>query len=561
MTTSTAKFYKMKGSLSSGEFPLFATNQNLSTYMVHSVTVKYAKGLQTSITVPSFTGYDTVNIVELDDKFYWATAWRESTTYNGSITYTLDFAAPTSFFRSGTSVKGNWHKLPSNNNPYLKDSITNDVYIEDSSVSPTDLEVGIVQHSSLLPNLDQRGYWYHIIGYDSSNNLKKWAGFLPLVVNDNKLVELGNVYVKANTGIVKNIYPNFYDLLKNINRYTGLDGDKVIDFSVSTRCPFTMEKTTVNTTYKAIRLYDVTNVAIDPTMVYDGYDANGDRAQFYLYDISSYYKPASQTITLTMTDLQVAIGDLSVKDWNGNSIMSLINESSKSIRFQTVDDINGIYTIIKSDNQIIAVPEGRLPYLSNSWENYVAYQMDTDREIMDNAIKYAQYEKETNTITGIANATVNAVSTGVMTGVMAGNPAGAAVGVASGIAGTAISLYENQRALELTTMKARDDFYLSQRQARLEPQTAYNVGYGTIYCIMNNISPLRVSIAMPRTVGQSYYNDWVAEFGYPAEGVQSVSISNGFYQGKLLSDSLTKSGMYWDECNKTFMNGFKFISP
>ena len=564
MTTGLAKFYNMRGSLSSGEYPLLDTDMDLSEYLISSATVKYAKGLQTLIRVPTFTSYDVVNIVELDGMYYWVSEWKESTTYSGSVEMVLDFMGPTSLLRRGDAAKGNWHKLPANYSPYLRDSVTNDMMIEKSSVRPTDIEVGTIgQYSVIDPTVTRIGFWYQIIGYDSDGNMKKWGGFMPYSVEHKRFDPEDRIMDTYSSGSgTKAVYPNIWDLIKNINAYTGLQADRILDFSISARCPYKIYRDPHLPYQVALQLYDSLGTTVTRGTNVRNATVSGQSYAFYLYDLTTYpYALQEQTVTLNLTDMQRAIGMVGIKDWNNNTIVSIPNSDTIEVSFQTVGDIAGIYTIIKADNVNMAIPEGKLPYLSNNWMDYLAYQMDTDRMSMENAIKYAQYEKETDLMGGLANTAINAVSTGVMTGAIAGNYAGAITGAASGLAGLGVSIYQSDRAYELAEMKARDSFALSQKQAKLQPQTAYNVGYGTIYCTMNGVSPLRLCLSMPKNIDSDYYEAWLQEFGYPAEGVMEATIEEGYYQGQLITDAIADSGMYWDEMNKTFMKGFKFVNP
>lgn len=557
------RFYRMKGGLSSGEYPLFTVGQDLSSKLVATVSRKVTKDVHQTIQVPEFTGYEECNICEIDGLFYWITSFAQSTIVNGSIDFTLDLMAPTSFLKSGVNVKGSWHKLPRNVCPYLKAEITNGFLEEISSIRPTDIEAGAAVRyetpTSVFADMD--AYWIQIIGYDASNNLKKWGGFIPYEPARRRL-SYGHVSVKDNVSSTFYYYPSFYELYQNINRYTGLDATKILDFSVSARCPYQIEKTAhdigIGTIYN-FRLIDATTeTAVDPTQVYHQSGGN----YYYLYDITNYpFKEISQTVTITPTASQRLIGNIVVKDWNGNAIMTLPNRSSHDIRFQTVGDLNGVYTMIKAGHQLIAVPEGKLPYLSNSWEYYQAYSMDTDRMMMENTLKYAKYEQETDQISGIANTAINAVSTGIMAGfVSQSGPIGAAVGIGSSIAGAGVSMWEGMRNYDLKAMQARDDFALTQKKAKLEPQTAYNVGYGAIYCDLNGESPLRVAVLMPNSIGSNYVDSWNRQYGYPAEGVHSATMEPGYYQGSILNDG-SLSGMYFDELNADFMRGFRFIKP
>ena len=556
----TVRFYRMKGGLSSGEYPLFNVSQDLTSKLVHTVSRKVTKDIHQTIEVPEFTDYESCNICEIDGLYYWITSFSQSTITAGSINFVLDLMAPTSFLRSNVNVRGSWHKLPRNVCPYLHEEVSNGFMDEISSSRPTNIECGAalrwVAESSFLDNRD--AYWIQIIGYDSSNNIKKWGGFIPYEPNRRRL-SYGNIEVKANSGSTFYYYPSFYELYKNINRYTGLDASKILDFSVSARCPYEIDKTEITSlleTRYGFRLINATNdQTIDPTEVYQS-----GTTHYYLYDITNYpFKEKSQTVTVTPSDEQRAIGSVVIKDWNGNAVMTLPNRSSHSVFFQTVGDLNGIYTLIKAGKQIISVPEGKLPFLSNSWEYYQAYSMDTDRTIMENTLKYAKYEQETAQISGIANTAINAVGTGIMAGFVSGSgPIGAAVGVGSTIAGAGVSYWEGIRGYDLKEMQARDDYYLTQKKAKLEPQTAYNVGYGAVYCDLNGESPLRVAVLMPNGIDDNYIASWFKQYGHAVEGVRTAQIEPGYYQGSIINDG-SLSGVFFDELNRDFMRGFRFI--
>lgn len=565
MTTGTVTFYKMKGSLSSGEYPLLTTGQNLTSFKVHSATVKYAKGLQTRIVVPTFENWATANIAYLDNEFYWITASKESTTYNGSIEFVLDFMGPTSWFRSGNSVKGAWHKTATNECPYLKQEISNGLKLINSESTPTTLELGEVYRSA--SGKVDIGYWVQVSGFVlDGNNHRTGIGVVgfPIGIDQETLIpSLFGVSALDPSGNTLRSYPTFTEMIADITAVTGFQADQIIDCSISKRCPYDFVKTAYpNPNDSSVTLYkfqikDASGSSILPSL---------RSGNMYYYPISTpliRLKDNSKTLTITTNTSYIRqCASVQIRDWNENTLMEMpIDGDSMTITFRVHADISGIYTIVDYKNQQISIPEGKLPYIENAWETYKAYQMNGDRQAMENAINQARYSKETSDLSGIANTTISAVSTGIMTGAITSNVPGAVVGVASGVIGSAVSLWENQRAQELSEIQAKNDYELSKRRAIDQPQTSYNVAYGLIYCALNTINSLRVCIVQPYDVDSTYYANWVAEYGYPAEGVKTVTLANGYYQGKLLSDSNAKSGMYWDECNKTFMQGFKFISP
>lgn len=553
MTTGSISFYKMNGSLSSGEYPLLTSGQNLTSYHIHTVTVKYAKGLQTRVVVPTFTNWEQANVAYLDGSFYWVTESRESTTYSGSVEMILDYMGPTSLFRVGSTVKGSWHKTASNLCPYLNQQITNG-YMQTSPIADEIKTIGTLRKTPSL-SFENHGYWVQVSGFTSSQRttLKKVGFFIEVSTGGNPSSE------RACAGSGTERYPRFSDLITNLAQETGILADQVIDCSVSARCPY------------PYRVDQVSSSGTPPTTVYWAQVLNvtvtQNAAGHYIYDLSAF-EPADDeyTISLVPSDLMRACGSYDIRDWNLNTVMRIPPlpddyNQSVNIRVKTHSDISGIYTIISCNDQQIAIPEGKLPYIEDAWERYKAYQMDTDRQVMENAIRYAEYNFETDKNAGILNTVTGSAETGVIGGAVTGSAGvGAITGGISAIGGMLSSFYQGVRGEDLSRMQARDNFALSMKSAKQQPQTSYNVAYGLIYLYLSEINGLNVCSTLPRDVDADYLTAWVSEYGYPAEGVMTVTVAAGYYQGKLLSTSAAQSGMYWDECNKVFMRGFKFVT-
>ena len=555
MTIGNVKFYKMKGSLSSGEYPLFSTGQDLSTYLIHTASVKFAKGLQTVVKVPSFTGYETVNIAEMDGEFYWVTAWHESSTANMTIEFVLDFMGPTSFFRSTDTAKGSWHKLPSNLCKYLKQEITNGVMGVSRSLSLSALDCPNAEGTAI------KSYWVQITGHDTNGKIHRFGLFLPY----NTVYD--DIYFTQKVSASNSIdYASFNDLCQHIYEITAgaMTAETIDDVSISKRCPY---KTSVSDgptsqygTIHYIRLLNTyNNTPIDPDVNYSGcgvYDIQDLLSSNYITQMNN------TSISVTLSDSEMSLGALNVRDWNRNTIFTIPSNRSASftISAKVHADMTGIHTIIDVFDNQISIPEGKLPFFGSSYATYRAYSMDSDRQAMEFSIENAKYNRETSINTGIMN-TVSGAMQGLAIGALSGNIATAAVGAVGGIAGGAVGLYEGQRAFELELMQAKQQRELTEKRATEQPSASYNVAYGTVYCFLNERSPLTIDVDMPDSIDSSYITDWISQYGYPVEGIITATIGNGYYQGSLISDADTKSGMYWDECNKTFMNGFKFISP
>lgn len=538
----TITFYRMRGSLSSGEFPLFDSQEDLSQYAIATIErAKYRDGLQANADIPYFSGLKEANIASIGNSFYWVTAYTQKTSESNQYVVTLDYMGPTSLYRRNGTARGSWHKLPYNAAPYLKDAVTNGMMRITRSLS----DIGNTQAIGWLGS--GHLYFYQVTGYDANNAIHRICGF---AFYSEEHGFYGNIRASSNTS-----YPSFADLIANITACTGLVANRVMDLSISVRCPYSFNYT-VSGGFPTVTINDIGGNPIMPTV-------HGSNT-FVTYDLEALQGTLEQydkTETLTLTAMERALGNVNLIDWNGNIIATLPTQYGNTIDVivETISDLSGLHTLIRCNDLKITVNEGKLPYLDNNYETYKAYQMNTDRESMENSIRFAEYDRDTQRITGTVNSAINGLASGVITGMAAGNPAASIVmGAAGSIVSGITNLYEQDRAMDLTRKKAEADMELSKRRTLEQPQTAYNAPYGMIYCALNERNPLQIAVSMPDNVDSTYYEQWTDNYGFPAEGIINANIQDGFYQGKLI-DSV--GGMLFDAANDTFMRGFRFVDP
>lgn len=544
------RFYRMKGGLSSGEYPLFTVGQDLSSKLVATVSRKVMKDIHQTIEVPEFTGYESCNICEIDGLFYWITSFAQSTIVNGSIEFTLDLMAPTSFLKNGVYVTGSWHKLPRNVCPYLKAEITNDIMTMKSRIGT----VGNV----ITPTAGKKHpFWWQVSGFKQDGTIAIYGGF----ANWNEAGYSERIAVASGGPW----YPSINDMLKGLGAFTPLTAQTVIDVSVSFRCPYAFDVSTSGTTdiYKLKQSATVLEPAVYGTdSTFKCYEIIDNAVTSGGVSISIDTIETAQSISVDT--LTASCGQISVRDWNNNSIMDIPTQLAVSgqipVTVKTISEMNGVYTLIKAGDSQILIPEGHIPFLSNNWETYRAYSLDTDRQAMENAIRFAEYNRDTQRIVGTANSAINGAISGLMTGFVSGaGPAAVALGAAGAVGGALTDIFGQDRNMELSRMQIQADFDLTQKRAINQPQTAYNTAYGLQYLYMNMVKPLSFDTFLPKNMSSSYFNAWIGQYGYPAEGVRSAIMEPGYYQGSILNDG-SLSGMYFDELNKDFMQGFRFIN-
>ena len=541
----TVTFYRMRGSLSSGEYPLLSSGQDLSNYQVAQFPrVKYRGGMQASVELPYFQGLESANIAEIGGAFYWVTEYRQRTAESNQYTITLDYMGPTSLYRSGDTVTGVWRRLPSVSNAALQDQVTNGPM----TISRT-LDFSALDCPQSLPYLQT--YWIQVTGHDNSGNIKQYGGFIGYDNDDGAFDWLNGI--RAGTNGLE--YVSFGDWMSNMSTYTGLTAEDVDDVSVSKRCPFKCRRTLIGAGVYYIELLQSDDTAVSQRTV-------NNKA---LYDLSAIRlsgavpAPNETTVTMTLSASERLVGKASILDWNRNNIMSIeVSKFSGSVTVEAAmhSDLHGIYCNLTVGDEYMSIPEGKLPYYGNTAATYQAYAMDTDRLAMQYAIQNAHYNRETADNSTMGN-TVAGVANNVMVGALNANPVSIASGIMGGITSGIVSAYESQRAMELSIRQAEQDNKLSAKRAIDQPSSGYNVGYGGMYAYLNESNALCLALTMPK-IDSGYIDGWTAQFGYPAEGMIATTAMIGYYQGKLVSSS---GGMMYDRCNETFMNGFKFVDP
>ena len=552
--TPELKLLRLKGSLASGEYPLInPANPPTPVYTIPNV--KYAKGLQTAVRIPMVDEPDHVNVAVIGGWYYWITQWREVTTANGQLELLLDYMAPTSQLPLNQTFYGYMERAPKHYwKQYLSESIT------DGLTEMSDLKA----LGNVIANPyddDDAVYWVQITVLFEGTTANEYRRYGCFVSNGRLTGGVSDVYIDNSVHYdVTNTYPSLSVIMNNVDTVIPSTASAVQDISISRRCPYKYKVTNHGSNVQSIALADSDNNVIAP-----GNDTRAPK----LYYIDNYINTerlvaVPTTHTFTLTDLKRMSGTISIRDWNKNKIASLPLAQSNVLTVQTYSDLSGIYTIIDNGYQRVLIPEGKLPWNGSEWAEYRAYQMDTDRVAMQNAIEYARYDWHTRDVSGGVSGFGNAVSSMIF-GAIAGKGAGAVAGGVSGALNMWALNYENDRAKELSIRQAQDDFAMQQRQALNAKGTAYSPGYGLIYVALTTMeNDLVAGIETPIEGASDLLAAHTDRFGWPTEGYRMFNASTGYWKGYLPKWSNYRNdytGMLFDELNTAFRNGFRFVDP
>ena len=198
------------------------------------------------------------------------------------------------------------------------------------------------------------------------------------------------------------------------------------------------------------------------------------------------------------------------------------------------------------------IQEGHLPYVGSAWAEYVAYSMSYDRQAMENSIAYANDRMWADLATGAAGAIQGAA----VSAISGSGPLAVLSGLSSFGLGAAGSMIERN----ISERQARDEQALAERRVQGQAGTAYASAYGVIYCLMNLRHPAIIEVNMPAGLTTSIDSAYTDVHGFPAEGVRTITIKQGFIQGRIFADDALRLGPWYDLMNEKLSNGIRFVS-
>ena len=600
---SDLQFYRLPASIASGEYPLFSDSTDLTPYLIHTIKdVKISADLDQDRTVPTFEGYENASMVKTSAGWYWVVGVRTSTMYNDSIVVAMHYCASTSMIKSGDSIKGIWTRRSKvlGCDVKVQQAVSNSPMISNikaqlprmyaktqfgtDSVSDEQFSIYWVQitSSNYIKN-DQTVVKGHITRYgtfalnrDVTNSL---YGYLAWDTSGDK------DYVPA--------YPRIGDIINNIDATLGIESSSVLDISVIPICPFEFESFDVVKTgpfvpgqpepeNEWVNQYTVLKSGDNIIKPWVGKDVPIEVGEipgqtttktfkFRVYNLdynwgiepisTTIYNPIKRedTLSFTLSDMELNLGQLQVKNWEGNIIASLpIVSKTNTIHIDYISDSTGLYTLLRhvESKQHVIINSGKLPYIGSQWETYRTYSLDTDRKALEFA--QAQYDKQfqmnmaSAVFNGVVGAGLGAASGGSAGAIGAGVGAvgGLASGVASGILGK-----------EMNDMKLRQDQQLTEMRLRASPATTFNTAYGLNQLDLMERFGGGIYISMPANLSNDDFIKYIDEFGYPTEGVQTLTIGAGYFKGRVLAQQNNKifSGIKFERLQEEFNNGLKFV--
>ena len=537
----------MPVALSTGEYPLLTSlDQNLAAYIVQSVTLNVRKDLAQTVRTVDFDGSEGVNMARIRGLgMYWITARDTSTDVQGTVSFSLSACAPSTLLFSYDRVIGEFSRLPENLCPYLsRQAMTGDLAPSRSVDLPM---MGVNDRGNLKVWIQVTSTTYiSSTGTAKEGTLTTYGMFATV----NPRGGWGDYVAASGEAENRMYYPNITDIVSN-PELMGIQASTIQDISISARCPFKFVESGL---YMNLVKTDGTVI---PTNAVGPENAAITGGRFAFYNLSDptfiHAVPLIETVTVSLSDLERASGQVIIKDHNG-SAMGMIPTSWGDIieaSVQCVGDHGKLLTIVTVNDVEYTIQEGHLPYVGSAWAEYVAYSMSYDRQAMENSIAYANDRMWADLATGAAGAIQGAA----VSAISGSGPLAVLSGLSSFGLGAAGSMIERN----ISERQARDEQTLAERRVQGQAGTAYSSAYGVIYCLMNLRHPALIEVDMPEGLTETIDGAYTAVHGYPAEGRRSVSLKAGFYQGRIFAAETIRMGPWFDEMNNKLSNGIRFI--
>lgn len=539
MPTATLELLQMPCSYSSGEYPLLSSaTQSLSGYVKATYSnFKIRDDLRQQIRVPAFNGWSDCNMVRADGRLYWIL---DATTASGSehsVDMVISYCGPSSVLHKGDQIAGAFTRLPTNVCPYLqRQAIT-------SSLEHT--------RTVQLPHIPDYGtasvFWLQVTSLKTSGDYLR-LGYFVCVGSDGstdtrlQCKALGTTEQDA-------YYASLNEIMTEPETYIGVTASQIVDISISSRCPW---GTYASGAYYMLASDYLTSGYIWPTQIIGA---------TYAYNLDKLYATSGSepteyaaTITVTLSAMERASGTVTIRDENSASVGTIPTAYGSTItaKVSVISDWTGVTTYVDYGGYRVAIPEGHIPWSGTAWSEYRAYSLAYDRSAMELSIGYSNERVATQ----LAQSAASTIQSAAM-GFIGGDAVGGATGVIGGVTSYAISSWATLKDSDISTREARSTQLLAERRVSGQPATPYNAGYGMIYCQLCQRSPASIWVEMPAGLTASIDADYTACFGFPAEGLRSVTIQEGYIKGRIYDNGLAR-GPRFDRCNESLQNGILF---
>ena len=345
------------------------------------------------------------------------------------------------------------------------------------------------------------------------------------------------------------VYPTLAQLVEDPDEYLDLTaGTTIHDINISEFCPyktvqfdegnFTGLKITANNAAEtAPARKEIAGVILGQTQLYYAYCSYIVSDQNDIWDVDYHppYDPNTGSMTITLTDFEKENGQIVIKDSLRNDVLTVpmeLNDNTMTIDYRVYADTSNIYLSLKYGDIYKIIAGYKVPWSTTSWDQYRAFNLQYDRQALQNDIDMTNKEMNAAIINGMSNAVIG----GAMTGAMRGGPTAGATGLATGLTSlgsTAISAALNR---SMTVEKLNKDQELTEMRMKGGPGTINNPsqGYGFVNGV-RDAGGAELLLLMPKGLRVEEWQMQTGTWGYPSNKVMRTLFldTEGYWKGRM----------------------------
>lgn len=527
-----------------------------SSYALETVAnVKNTGDINQNLILPYSANILTANAVGFDSKIYDIISIRRSTLANDSLELQIQYNPISSSITTSSTMAGYWERTPSIQNYGATFDIGDDTYKYSRKEAFATL--------ATISGIAGQPYYYQIVStWDiyanaTSKDVVIYGGYAPYLTS---ILRSGNLStISYLTSTDSRYFPSLPQVISELDNLIGMPGTSVLSISLSPRSPFRTSAIT-----NGISVLTGAGSTVTPLN-------SGKTATCALIDVTNSEAGANTAngtgVTITLSEFEHMCGRLFVVDDKGNEIAMIPNQwinSSHQLTYTpyTYSDLNGIYTYIVINGNVITIPEAQIPWIGDSWAEYKAYSLQYDREAMVRARENVDKQFLADASTSVGNTALNMVYAGGMAKMASSPERKNSSLMGAGAAGGA-------GVLDLVSKKAAGDiekYNLKRNQIEKEnmmkrgPSTAVNTQYGLDACFLPatmSSGYAGIKIEIPNNLTSTDYTNYVAYRGYPCNLYKSFTATTGYYKGVLYTVPSGMNGPQLDLLREMFNGGVK----
>ena len=602
MTVAEVRLFIYGIDRANGDVPIFATAAAEDAAATGTGTVQpsltftqvkvrrdpYPQTIEVSISETSMNTLELCDVAVIRigniNRWYWVTGYQEITNSaytNGTanrmnVAISLEYIPVTTGLTLNSKIDIIPERTPSAT-PRVMQNWTQSI-IKQSTPSvafPSLPKIPKVKRGTVFYNTDTPVLWCEVI-YTQNNIVHKLGMFISAYlyhyvgsISTNSECIAASQYMTPLSSEGVQIYPSLTNIINNANTYLNISGT-ITDINISEFCPYETVKGTSNFGVEEyLRLKNLSGNELTPT---ERYAASG--YHYYAYEMDNwtlkvvgtasgvndaYPKPAEGSISLSLSSFEQKNGNIILKDTMRNNVFSVPRElmaSTLTFDYIVYSDLSNIYITLALGEFQTTLSGYKIPWATSMWSQYRAYNLQYDRQALQNNIDMANRDMEI----GLMDSAVNGIIGGVIGGAITkGGATGAAVGAGTGLSSFIGGAITNNLRREQQIDKLQREQRLTEQRMKNGPATMNNTSYGNnVIDMFLKFGGSEFILQMPADFTETEFNNQTAIWGYPSNKVLQTNLvlTAGYWKGMIRKMTNTINNAHAGELSNMMVEQF-----